>query len=207
MIDFSEVKTYNFTYANLNSYLISWMQSNCQNISNFSSIDAAFKSGWSTGYNYPAVSYPTGHSGGTNYYSAYTYSNYITQISGDIVSNEFTPYITQQLSNIGLNVNDLCTINGIQAYYNFLINFTTSHIFYYLSPFRPNLTYMVYKSNNVSGAVNLPSIIIERSDVWTLLNNLVECIKKTTQTSLIQYKYRYMVQTNHVGWVHYGDCP
>lgn len=196
--------TFNFTYANLNSKLITWIQQNCQNIVNYNAIDAAFKPNWTSPTVYEANTYPQGHFAYyNNTYKPFSNGNYVVQISAQQVSNDFTPYINTQLQNIGINPNDMCSVTGIQSYYNFLINFTSSKIFYAMSVFKPSLRYLVYTTNPISGAINLPSIIIERSDVYTLLTNMINSIKRATRTTQVQYGYIGTVPTYAVGTTTY----
>lgn len=128
----------NITYNTIITEIKNWIKINCINISNYNSLPACFKPGYST---------KTDIGGANSQYPASLYCKIITSVPRaaatdvDIDFNEF-------ISSINLtNINTNCSANNYLAFMNNIVIFLSDHLIFTTSQFSAN-KYLIYRKNS-----------------------------------------------------------
>ena len=172
------------TYKQLSDVVVSWIQTNCKNIASFSSIEAQFKSGYTSG----KVRY-AGNDASPSCYTINLTGNAVASVSADTVVTDMTNF----LSSCGLtDLNKEIPASEFLDFVKNLIVFCSTKIVIVASQLVSS-KYICYHTANTTYNTkyqidtNDARKIIMANDVIQLLDNITNIVRQSIRNKTCQY--------------------
>lgn len=180
----------NFTYNTIINTVATWVDNNAYNLSRFSSLPAAFKSGYSYTINIPKTQ------GGNDTYQptcTVTNSNYFTQTNTSTVISQLQQFFNARgVTNLNANVPTSEFLNFI----NNLVSFWSTKLVFTVSQFASG-QYLIYQPNNttynsiVQMTTNEANKLIEASDMMKMFDMLFNIISQNIRSVPIKHNFSF----------------
>lgn len=183
--------TYNVIY----NTALSWLKSNCANITSFNNIPDVFKKGHSWEIHRKIFDY--GPHIGMNYDGPFTAITYCSVVSSPVAAytaQNLTENFNSYLNSVGFTSDHIAQNmdnNGLLSMFNCICSYCNSNIVLVTSSFSSN-TYIIYTPNNkYTSSNNLFSNQIYKFPINQLLDTLIIEIKNSIKSSPVKYGFTY----------------
>lgn len=180
----------NFTYTSMITVVANWINSNANNLSNFSSLPSAFKSGYSNTINIPKTQ------GGNDTYQptcTITNANYFTQSTTATVTSQLQSFFTARgVTNLNANV----PASEFLHFINNLVSFCSTKLIYTSSQFATG-KYLIYQENNTTFnstyqmTTNDANKLVEATDMMDMFNMLFNIISQSLRCVPIKHNFSF----------------
>lgn len=178
--------TYNVIY----NTALSWLKSNCANITSFNSIPSVFKNGYSWEIHRGIFE----NAGWPGCFTAITYCSVVSSPIVAYTIQNLTENFNSYLDSVGFTSDRRAQSmdnNGLLSMFNCICNYCNSNIVLVTSSFSTN-TYVVYIPNNkYTSKSNLFSNQIYKFPINQLLDTLIIEMKKSIKSFPVKYGFTY----------------
>jgi len=179
-----------FTYNSMITVVANWINTNANNLANFSSLPAAFKAGYSYTINIPKTQ------GGNETYQPrciVSNANYFTQTNTSTVISQMQSFFQARgVSNLNSNV----PASEFLHFINNLVSFCSTKLVYTVSQFNTG-RYLIYQNNNTTFnstyqmTTNEANKLIEATDMMNMFDMLFNIISQNLRCVPIKHNFTF----------------
>lgn len=178
------------TYQAIIDAIKTYIKSNCLNISNYSGINIAYKSGYSG-----TSTIPGGNAAATCYCTYTLSANPVVQVASSVVDADMTNFISQIQLTAKLNSN--IASSEFLNFINDIVSFCSSRMAYATSQYATTKQILIYSTSNTSYSSLAPittdeaNKLMETNDINSVVNAVVNVTKQNIRCIPCKYTFSY----------------